>query len=213
MEEPLLYGSDYSVYVRIARLALIEKGIEHRLVPVDVFAAEGPPDWYRQIHPFGRIPAFEHDGFRLFETSAITRYVDEGFDGPPLQPADPRQRARMNQIVALLDAYAYRSMVWDIYVETVSKPKSGGAVDEARATAGVEVARTALATLSALKTNGPFLLGEALSLADLHAAPIFAYFAKAPVSPSLMEPHAGLSGWWERIQARPAFAATEPTSE
>lgn len=212
MEEPLLYGSDYSVYVRIARLALIEKGIEHRLVPVDAFAAEGLPDWYRQIHPFGRIPAFEHDGFRLFETSAITRYVDEGFDGPPLQPADPRQRARMNQIIALLDAYAYRSMVWDIYVETVSKPKSGGEVDEARVAAAVGVARTALETLSALKANGPFLLGDAPSLADLHAAPIFAYFVKAPVSASLMEPHAELSGWWERMQARSAFAATEPTS-
>jgi glutathione S-transferase len=157
-------------------------------------------------------PAFEHDGFRLFETSAITRYVDEGFDGPPLQPADPRQRARMNQIIALLDAYAYRSMVWDIYVETVSKPKSGGEVDEARVAAAVGVARTALETLSALKANGPFLLGDAPSLADLHAAPIFAYFVKAPVSASLMEHRAELSGWWERMRTRSAFAATEPTS-
>ncbi|RVD71405.1 glutathione S-transferase family protein, partial [Mesorhizobium sp. M4A.F.Ca.ET.029.04.2.1] len=43
MSKPILYGADYSVYVRIARLALEEKGIGYDLVPVDVFAPEGVP--------------------------------------------------------------------------------------------------------------------------------------------------------------------------
>jgi len=43
MKKPTLYGADYSVYVRIARLALLEKGVDHELVPVDVFAEGGPP--------------------------------------------------------------------------------------------------------------------------------------------------------------------------
>ena len=63
--KPILYGADYSCYVRIARLALIEKGVDHELVPVDIFAKGGPPEWYREIHPFGRIPACEHGGFRV----------------------------------------------------------------------------------------------------------------------------------------------------
>ena len=41
MGKPLLFGADYSVYVRIARLALVEKGVDHDLVPVDVFAEGG----------------------------------------------------------------------------------------------------------------------------------------------------------------------------
>ena len=86
MTKPQLFGADYSVYVRIVRLALAEKGVGYDLVPVDVFAADGVPAWYLELHPFGRIPAFEHDGLRLFETAAITRYVDEAFAGPPLQP-------------------------------------------------------------------------------------------------------------------------------
>ncbi|TIU67935.1 MAG: glutathione S-transferase family protein, partial [Mesorhizobium sp.] len=61
MSKPILYGADYSVYVRIARLALEEKGIGYDLVPVDVFAPEGVAAWYLEHHPFGRIPAFEHD--------------------------------------------------------------------------------------------------------------------------------------------------------
>ena len=41
MAKPTLFGADYSVYVRIVRLTLAEKGVDYELVPVDVFAADG----------------------------------------------------------------------------------------------------------------------------------------------------------------------------
>ena len=44
--------------------------------------------------PFGKIPAFEHQGFHLYEAGPISRYVDETFAGPALQPSDARHRAR-----------------------------------------------------------------------------------------------------------------------
>jgi glutathione S-transferase len=75
-------------------------------VPVDIFAADGIPAWYFEHHPFGRIPAFEHDGFRLHETGAIARYVDEAFAGPALQPAEASARARMNQITGMLGRWS-----------------------------------------------------------------------------------------------------------
>src|ERR1700693_2794402 len=111
---PLLLGAPYSVYVRAARLALEEKGVDYRLVPVDVFAPEGPPHEHMTRQPFGKIPAFEHGGFRPYETGAITRYVDEAFPGPPLQPADARGRARMNQIISIFDNYVYGTLIWVI---------------------------------------------------------------------------------------------------
>jgi hypothetical protein len=40
--------------------------------------------------------------------------------------------ARMNQIISVLDSYAYRTLVWDIYVERVSRPASGEVADEER---------------------------------------------------------------------------------
>lgn len=206
---PTLYGASYSVYVRIARLALIEKGVDHDLVPVDVFAADGLPGWYRELHPFGKIPAFAHDGLRLFETAAIARYVDEAFAGPPLQPGDAAGRAVMNQIVGLLDAYAYRTLVWDIYVERVDRPREGAPSDEARIAAALPVAETCLATLAALKQPGPFLLGERLTLADLHAAPVFGYFTKAPEGAAMTARFPAISDWWETMLARPAVALVE----
>ncbi|MDX8497221.1 glutathione S-transferase family protein [Mesorhizobium sp. VK4C] len=202
MSKPILYGADYSVYVRIARMTLEEKGVDYELVPLDIFAAEGVPAWYLEHHPFGRIPAFEHDGFRLFETSAIARYVDEAFDGPALQPADPRGRARMGQIVGLLDAYAYRAMVWDVAVERLEK----AAPDEALIARGISQAETVLRTLVSLKIPGPWLLGDQLTLADLHAASIISYFLKVAEGQKLLARFSDLRDWWDRIVRRASFS-------
>ncbi|MER9138789.1 glutathione S-transferase family protein [Mesorhizobium sp. M0047] len=208
MGKPIVYGANYSVYVRIVRLVLTEKGIDYELVPVDVFAVEGIPAWYFEHHPFARIPAFEHDGFRLFETSAIARYIDEAFDGPSLQPARLRVRATMNQILGMLDAYAYRSMVWDVAVERLEKE----APDEALIANGLSQASKALQTLSSLILPGPWLLGDQLTLADLHAAPIVGYFVKVAEGQSLLAEFPTIQAWWERISARPSFVASAPTS-
>lgn len=213
MPEPIrVFGADYSVYVRIVRLTLEEKGIGYELVPVDIFASGGPPEWYLDLHPFARIPAFEHGGFRLFETAAITRYVDEAFDGPTLQPANARDRGVMNQIIGLLDAYAYRTMVWDISVERMSKPREGKVSDEALIASALVKAKICLAALVRLRSAGPWLLGDQMTIADLHAAPIFAYFLQAPEGRALLDEQPALLKWWGLISTRPSFAATEPTS-
>ena len=211
MPDPILFGAAYSVYVRVARLALAEKGVPYRLEEVDVFG--GPPADYVRRHPFGRIPAFEHDGFRLYETAAITRYVDEAFPGPPLQPEAPRARARMNQVIGILDSYAYRTLVWDIFVERVRAPILGRPTDEARVAAALPKAATCLQALADLRGPGPWLAGPTLTLADLHAAPMFAYFLMAPEAASLLSRHPGVSEWWTLMSARPSLAETRSPLE
>ncbi len=179
-DKPLLYGAAYSVYVRSVRLTLVEKRVSYTLVPVDVFASGGPPKEYLIHQPFGRIPAFEHGAFRLYEAGAIMRYVDEAFPGPALQPTTPELRARVNQVISILDSYAYPSLVWGIFAERVSKPKRGQASDEAKIQAALPVAATCMAALEEIQGSGSFLAGTTLTLADLHAAPMFSYFDTTP---------------------------------
>jgi glutathione S-transferase len=210
MSELTLYGAAYSVYVRIARLVLEEKGVPYRLVEIDIFAEGGPSADYRARHPFCRIPAFEHDGFRLYETGAITRYVDEAFDGPQLQPASVDERARMNQIISLLDNYAYRAMVWDVYVERVSRAAKGKSSDEARIAAGLAQAEACMAALVDLMGDTQWLAGDALSLADLHAAPMFACFTLASEGDAALARHGPLRRWWQSMSARDSMAKTNP---
>jgi glutathione S-transferase len=213
MTEPTLFGATYSVYVRIARLALEEKRIPYRLVEVDIFAEGGPPADYLRRHPFGRIPAFEHDGFRLYEAGAISRHVDEAFPGPPLQPTEPKARARMNQIIGILDSYAYRTVVWDIFVERVRAPANGRMPDEAKIAAALPKARTCLQAIEDVMGANPWLAGPALTLADLHAAPMFAYLRLADEGAKLMADHAALQRWWQAIATRPSMAATRSPLE
>jgi glutathione S-transferase len=188
---------------------LEEKNVAYELVPVDIFKPRGPPPEHYARHPFGKIPAFEHAGFRLYEAGAITRYVDEAFPGPRLQPEHPRARAGMNQIISILDSYAYRALVWDIYVERVSRPASGAAPDEQRIAASLPRAEVCLAVISGLMDEAPWLAGKSISLADLHAAPMFAVFRLAPEGQRLLDAEAGLRPWWERISTRPSFVRTQ----
>jgi glutathione S-transferase len=214
LTEPTLFGAAYSVYVRIARLALAEKGVPYRLVEIDAFAPGGPPaDYLARRHPFGRIPAFEHDGFRLYETGAIARYVDEAFAGPKLQPPDPRGRARMNQIVSLLDSYAYRTLVWDIFVERVRAPAQGRQPDEARIAAALPRAEICLRALVELKAEGPYLVGDAPTLADLHAAPMLIYFRTAREGAALLREVPALAAWLSRMDRRASVGATRSPFE
>src|SRR5260221_6569341 len=149
-DRPTVFGAPYSVYVRAVRLALEEKGVDYEIVPVDIFQSSGAPPEHKARHPFGKIPAFEHAGFHLYEAGAIARYVDEPCPDPRLHPDEPRGRARMNQIISILDSYAYRTLVWDIYVERVSRPASGAASDEQRIADALPKAEVCQSALSGL---------------------------------------------------------------
>ena len=76
-----LFGAAYSVYVRIPRLVMEEIAVPYHLVDVDIFTPDSIPSDYTERHPFGRIPAFEHDGFRLFETDAIVGHAEDHLTG------------------------------------------------------------------------------------------------------------------------------------
>jgi glutathione S-transferase len=210
MTAPILFGAAYSVYTRIARLALHERGVGYDFRETDIFAAGGPPPDYLRRHPFGRIPALSHEGFDIFETHAICRYVDEAFPGRPLQPSSVSGRARVTQIIGILDAYAYRPMVWDIFVERVRKPQRGEPSDEAKIAAAVTASGRCLSVLEDLMGEAQWLVGDGgePTLADLHAAPMLVYLAVAPEGAELLRRHERMQSWLGRMNARPSMLAT-----
>src|SRR5262245_28510480 len=104
----VLHGLTRSVYTRVARMTLETKAVPYLLNQVEIFGPQGGPREHLERHPFGRIPVLVHGSFQLYETHAICRYVDEGFSGAALQPSAAPARARMAQLIGLLDSYAYR---------------------------------------------------------------------------------------------------------
>jgi glutathione S-transferase len=209
MGDPVLYGLSRSVYTRMARLALEEKGVRYTLEEVEIFGPEGVPDEHLARQPFGRIPAFAHDGFTLYETGAITRYVDEAFTGRRLQPQEPRARARMNQVIGIVDSYAYRPMIWGVFFARLVAPAEGIQPDEQHAAESLAKARTCCRALQEILGSGRYFIGDELTLADLHALPILLYFSMAREGAETLSAHPRLRAWLDNMAARPSVQRTQ----
>ncbi len=213
MSDIALLGLGISVYTRIARLALEEKGVPYRLEEVDVFADGGPPADYLELNPFGTIPCLRHGDFTLYETAAITRYVDREFAGPRLQPEAAQALARMDQVIGVLDSYGYRPMVWDVFVERVALPAEGGRSDEAKIAGALPVARRVLQQLDLWRGERAFLAGDELTLADLHCYPMLYYFGEAPEGRAMLAEFPRLQAWMETMRGRRSVQMTPYPAE
>jgi len=208
-----LLGLGHSIYTRIARLALEEKGVSYELEEADPFGPDGVPAEHLKRHPFGRIPVLVHADFLLYETSAICRYIDEVFPGPQLQPASGAHRARMTQVISLLDSYAYRPMVWDVFVQHRRLIVKGTKPDEAAFDSALRQAETALRAIVEIKESSRYLVGSQLTLADLHAFPMLRYFALVPEGRALIARYPTLAEWLADMAQRQSVAATSSSYE
>jgi glutathione S-transferase len=208
--KPVIYGPAYSTYTRTCRLALEEKGADYDLVEVDILSGANTTPEHLARHPFGKVPAFEHDGLELYETDAITRYIDEAFDGLGLQPADAAGRARMAQAINIIGAYAYPAMISQIFVHRAVRPMTGGTADEDAIAAATPQAETAVAALEKLIDGNAYLAGERLSLADLLLIPVYDYIAQTPEGQNMLAKAPHLQRWWDTVRTRPSVAKTRP---
>jgi glutathione S-transferase len=208
MARPIVYGPAGSTYVWSARLALAEKGVPHELVEVPFGEHRKEPHLSR--HPFAKVPAFEHDGFELYETQAILRYIDERFMASPLQPTDVHEFSRMNQIIGIVDAYAHPSIAMGILVNRMLAPRLGLPVDEAAIAAALPRARLCLAEFARLMGEQQFMAGALITLADLMVAPLLYYFARLPEGEAPLAEHPTLAAWLRRMEERQSFQVTKP---
>jgi glutathione S-transferase len=209
----ILHGPAYSTYARTARLTLEEKGVAYHLNEVDLLKGAHQTPEHHARHPWGKVPAFEHDGFLLYETFAIARYVDEAFPGPSQQPTDARDRARMTQICGVIDSYLYGAAIGKAFWQAAVVPMQGGQGDMAVMQQGLDEAARALAAIEALLPPGgddACLCGRGVSLADWHMVPVIEYFAMIPPGKAVLDSTPRLTAWWAGMADRPSVVKTRP---
>ncbi len=205
MSDVIIFGFPQSTYVRTAAMACVEKGVAYEVRGVDFMA-----DDYRGRHPFQKIPAFQHGDFHCIETPAIAVYVDQRFEGPPLQPADPAGKALMWQWISSIECYMYPALIPDIVIERVVVPLRGGVSDEEKIKAALPRAEYCLDVLNEALESSAWLAGDQLTIADLFLAPIAAYIAASPDIGDSARRRGGLTAWLARISERPSFTGTNP---
>jgi len=205
MAEVIVFGVPGSPYVRSALLGLEEKGAPYRLHAIGLGEEKTPAHLAR--HPFGRVPTIDHGGFALYETQAIIRYVDAAFDGPALQPHDVRAAGRMNQIIGIEDWYFFHQVTAVIGFNRLLAPLLGKTPDEAAVAAAVPRAKNCLDALERLKGSSRFMVGDAVSIADLMLAPQLATLMMTPEGQHIV-PGRALADWFAIMNERPSMHAT-----
>jgi glutathione S-transferase len=202
----IVHGIPGSPYVRSPLIALEEKGADYRLVALP-FGTFRTPE-YLQRQPFGKIPAFEHDGMRFYETQAFLRYLDRVMPSPALAPTEAKALLRMDQMLNIVDCYVAKNVSAGVSFGRVVAPKFGLPVDEAAIAAAVPEAKVAIDEIGRLLGDDAYVAGDAVSLADIHLICHLSLLPLYAEGRELLAPHANLSAWIERMEARPSLEAT-----
>jgi glutathione S-transferase len=207
MSEFVIHTVPGSPYGRAVLATLEEKGARYRLAPVAPGTLKSEPHTSR--HPFGRVPVLEHDGFLLYETQAILRYLDRVLPSPALTPADPRAAGRMDQLMNVCDWYLFQGVGNVIAFQRVIKPRlMGQPADEAAVAQAMPKAHAVFAELSRLLGGSAHLAGDTVSLADLMVAPQLDFLGLTPEWAPLTEQRTNLSAWLGRMNDRASMKAT-----
>jgi glutathione S-transferase len=203
-----VHGIPGSPFLRAVEATLKEKGVDYRLNAMSPAEMKTPE--HLAMHPFGRIPILDQDDFCLYETQAICRYVDEIFPNAPLTPDEPKQRARMNQVIGIIEWYFFPKAAAPIGFNRIIGPKLLGLPsDEAAIAEAIPMARTCFAELDRLLGDRQYFGGSRLSIADMMLAAQLDLLCQTPEGAELIS-GTRLEPWLERVLARPSFVATQP---
>ena len=194
-----VYGTPVSTYVRTVRLLLEEASSEYDLKSIDFFKGENDSSEYRAKNPFGKVPTLEVDGELLYETAAITDYLDTVLASNKFSPSNPLSKARMRQIMAIIDSYFYSPAITTIVIQRLIVPSQGGKTDEDAVKNAIAPAKTAAEAIESLTVGSPYLLGSELSIADFYLIPIFIYLSQTPEFDAITAQTPKLRTWWDEV--------------
>ncbi len=203
-----VYGVPLSPFVRKVRLCLLEKGLEYQLETVMPFT---PPEWYLQLNPLGRIPAFKDDDCTLADSTVICQYLEEAYaETPALYAEEARQRGRVRWLEKYADYELAPLTTFTIFRNRILKPSAGHPCNEEAVRAALEEKLPAhFDYLEAQLGQQEYFVGDELSMADI-----------AITSQLINMAHGGeqldarrwpaLAAHYQRILARPSVASLLP---
>jgi glutathione S-transferase len=226
-----LYHHGTSVCAAKARIALEEKGLSWEGRYVDILKGEQHAPDYLKLNPKAVVPTLVHDGHVIRESTLIGEYLDEVFPDPPLKPADPRQRVAMRLWTKRLDeelhpacavvtyAISHRHAVLsngpeavEAYVNKVAPERRDRrrqmlqrGIEDPEARAALLLYDRFLGDMDTALRDKPWLAGERFSLAEVGVIPYINRLDMLQLSGLWTESRPYLTGWFERVKARPSF--------
>ena len=190
-----IYGNPASTCTRKVLMTLAETETPFEMKVVDIGKGEHKQEENLRRQPFGRIPALDDEGFEMFESRAMCRYLNETRKGK-LVPTDAKAHAKMEQWMSIETSEFSPNAMKFIYEFVFKRPQSDEVI--ANATKALELV---CKVLDEQLAKTPFLAGDALSLADIGYMPYIEYAIHTPAKEIFAKyPH--FMAWWNRVSER-----------
>ena len=237
-----LYSYNSSICAQKVRITLAEKGLAFDVQNIDLFTNEQFKPEYLKINPKGVVPALDHDGKIVIESSLICEYIDEAFPQPPLMPADAFGRARMRLWSKEVDEHLFEatrelsfSAMFRERMRNMTEEQREGrfnnvgdaikrerlmstyerGVESPYVYQGIACFETAFGKMEKELSHGAWIVGDRMTLADINMMPFVARLDFLGLLDAWIADRPGIKDWWARARALPSFRAAiaDKTSE
>lgn len=196
-----IWGRTSSVNVQKVMWTVAELGLAHQRIDAGLHYGAVNEPWYRAMNPNGRVPVIDDDGFVLYESNAIVRYLAAKHGAGSLWHADPKVRAdgdRWMDWATSTVAPPMTPLFWGL-IRTAPELRNPQAIEVER-----QKTLEVMAILDARLADRPYVAGDSFTMGDIPVG-CFAYrWFALPVEHG-EQPH--LKRWYARLQERPAFRA------
>ncbi|KAJ6577057.1 glutathione S-transferase [Mycena vulgaris] len=204
-----LFGSALSTCTRRVATVLVEKKVPFEFVSVDMGKGEHKSGSFVANQPFGQVPYIDDDGFILYESRAICRYIADKYpnQGTKLVPTDVQGKALFEQAASIeysnFDPFCSKAVA-----EMVFKPMRGMTSDKATFDTLVAGLSGKLDAYEVILGKQKYLAGNEVTLADLFHLPYGTMLARAG-SDLLTTKGPNVTRWFNELCERPSWVAVK----
>ena len=231
MGSVVLYHNDMSVCAAKVRMALAEKKIVWDGVHLNLRAGDAQKPEYVRLNPGKVVPTLVHDGVPIIESNVIIEYLEDAWSQPALRPPSALGKARMRLWMKQLDETVHAATIavstcvafrhqhlkrasldyqnWLANLEPARRENARLAVelgmDAPQFGTALMRLRQLVADMDKALEGGPWLAGEAFSLADIAYAPYVTRLTHLGLD-DMVKARPRVSDWQGRLFARPSYA-------
>jgi len=161
-----IYGFDFSSPANKVRFAANAMGLAYEYKRVNLFTGEQKTPEFLKLNPIGRVPAIDDNGFKMFESAAIIKYLADK-NNSPLYPKDVQKRAIVDQWIDFANVHVATALARVTFNRAMYKLLSVEK-DERSLADGIKFLGNFLPLVEKQLKENKFLAGNEMTLADIN---------------------------------------------
>ncbi|KAH9889014.1 glutathione S-transferase [Cubamyces lactineus] len=202
-----IHGNVMSTCTNRVRTVCEELGVPYEVVPVDFSKGEHKAPEFTAVQPFGQVPYLDDDGFKLFESRAMARYIALKYGGVGKLIPDPKdvQKTALFEQAASIELSNFDPYVSGLARENIFKPMFGGKTDPAVVAELKSALEGKLAAYDVILGKTKYLAGDEVTLADLFHLPYGTLLEKQGIDYLVSGRWPNVTRWWKDISSRDSW--------